>query len=99
MQKRSGRIINHVGDIPQTTQFLVIHDSSYSAMGHDYGPPDPPPSMETTYTTVTVAFDTEEELLAWIEHNNSQPNYSKKKFVVVPYKPLVVKSEVKISLG
>ena len=31
-------------------KFMVIQDDSYSAMGADYGQPDPPPSMETHKT-------------------------------------------------
>lgn len=96
-KRRFTKRVSHVADIPPTTQFIVLHDDSYSAMGHDYGPPDPPPSMETTYHLTTLAFDTEEELLEWITQNEA--SRSKKRFVAMPYKPLSVQSEIKIKLG
>ena len=83
--------------IPQNTQFIVFLDDSFSCMGDNYGPPDPPPRMETHNTVRLIAFDTEESLTSWIKSNSE--SYSKKSFKILPYKPLTLSTEVKISLS
>lgn len=95
--KRSGRVISRVSELPESTQFVLIYDDSYSEMGHDYGPPDPPPTMETVNHTSVIGFDTEAELIEWVTRNDS--SYSKKRFVILPFKPLKIQKELSIKIG
>lgn len=85
--------INSINDITEDTKFIVFLDYSYSAMGADYGPPDPPPTMETHNSVQLLAFYSDEELKSWIELN------SKKNFKVIQYQPLLftISTEIKFS--
>lgn len=91
------KYISSTDQIPQNTKFLVLLDDSFSCMGDNYGPPDPPPTMETHNIVRLIAFDTEESLTSWIKSNSE--SYSKQSFKILPYQPLKISTEVKISLS
>ncbi|MNG30502.1 hypothetical protein D3C84_1161280 [compost metagenome] len=66
-------------------------------MGHDYGPPDPPPQMETETLMRMLAFETQEQVLRWIEYHNksSRPNT----FRIFKVEGVKLVTEVKLSLS
>lgn len=94
------RTINKVSDITGElleAQYLVIYNDSIAHMGANYGPPDPPPQMETTYFVRNILFNTQEQLLAWIESNNGP--YLKKTFKVYKIEPVTIRTKVEITLS
>ncbi len=85
--------VNSISDIPQNSKFIVIYNDQETSMGHDYGPPDPKPTMETYNVVKLLAFIEEEHLKEWIKQNQN------KKFTVIKYEPLTIKTELLISLS
>jgi hypothetical protein len=81
----------------EQTEFIVLVSDSYSAMGFDYGPPDPPPSMETTEYVSVVAIKDEEELIAWIADHTRRSHH--KAFKVIKYQPVTIETQVKITVS
>jgi hypothetical protein len=86
--------INSISNIPVNTQFIALVNSSYSKMGDDYGPPDPPPTMETYEEIQVISFDSEDSLSIWIKENSE--SRSKKVFQILKYTPVKVSTEIKL---
>lgn len=80
-------------------KFIIAYDECFSYMGHDYGPPDPPPSMEYDTSATYLAMESEEEVLAWIKENQETKYGKPKQFKVFEFNPVNVTTEVKISFG
>lgn len=97
IRKKSHSYVNNINAIPKDTKFIAMIDDSYSAMGDDYGPPDPPPQMETHHLIQIITFDSEESLLEWIKFNTA--SRSPKNVKVLPYSPVNISTEIKISIS
>jgi hypothetical protein len=68
-------------------------------MGADYGPPDPPPSMETSTYIGIHGFKTKEEVATWIKQENENKFSRPKPFKVFAIEALTVKTDVTVSFG
>lgn len=74
--------------------YLLILGGSITALGDDYGPPDPPPRMETTYYPEIYALN-KEQVENWVKDN--QKSYRPKEYKILKIEPVEVKTEVTIS--
>lgn len=80
-----------------SAKFMVVEDDSYTAMGHDYGPPDPPPTMETHNTIRVTMLHTEEEVVAWVKQR-SEDRYAKA-YQIFKVDPVNINTSISVSLG
>lgn len=78
-------------------EFIILVNDSETVMGHDYGPPDPPPTWETHNKLTVVSVKDEAALIEWIEQNTR--SYRSKTFKVLQYKPVTIKTETKIVIS
>lgn len=77
--------------------FMAVVDDSVSGMGFDYGPPDPPPSMETTYFISMYALHNEDEVIEWVkDHTRRDTN---KPYQILSVKPVAINTTLSVSLG
>ena len=80
-------------------KFIIAYDETFSYMGANYGPPDPPPSMEYETRAVYIALMDEQEVIDWIKENQETKYVTPKKFKVFQFNEVNVTTEVKISFG
>lgn len=80
------------------TMYLVLVDDSRSYMGLDYGPPDPPPSMETMNFVRVIPLESDEQLRVWVEHHTKPSAYTTPKpFKVFQVSPVEIRTRVEIN--
>lgn len=77
---------------------MILINQSESHMGADYGPPDPPPSMEITHSVRIIQLYSDKEVLDWIEQYSNKKYRSPEKFKVIKIEPVKIKTEVTISM-
>lgn len=95
-----GRSLRQLSDFDKhQPKFIVMYDETFSYMGADYGPPDPPPQMESETRAQMIALHSEEELAEWIRENQGFQYSRPKPFKVFRLEPVTVKTEISISLG
>jgi len=80
-------------------KFMVIQDDSYSAMGADYGPPDPPPTMETHKTLRCIMLHDEAEVEQWVRQEEERSTYSKKPYKIFKVDPVTINTSISVSIG
>lgn len=93
--------INSLSDFDKNHNFkyAVMVEERGCAMGHDYGPPDPPPQMEYFTIIRILAFETQEQVIEWIKHH-TEGRYSKPEpYKIFKIEGVSVTTEVKIGLG
>ena len=79
-------------------KYIIAYDETFSYMGADYGPPDPPPTMEYETRATYLAMMSEEEVLEWIKENQESKFSKPKEFKLFEFNMVNVTTEVKISL-
>ncbi len=79
--------------------FIVMYDETHGEMGADYGPPDPPPTMEYHTRATIIDLADEAELLEWLKQNQETKYGAPKKVKVFSLQPVSVQTNVSISLG
>ena len=72
--------------------FAVIYEDTYMQEGYDAGDPSYPVAYEKL-----EKFKTKDDLIKWIERNNSS-TYGRKKFEVIEYKTVKVTQKIEISV-
>lgn len=80
-------------------KFMVIQDDSYSCMGADYGPPDPPPSMETHQTLRCIMLHDEAEVAQWVREQEDKNSYSKRAYKIFKVDPVTINTSISVSIG
>ncbi|MNC23977.1 hypothetical protein D3C75_720170 [compost metagenome] len=81
-------------------KFMVVIDDSYSCMGADYGPPDPPPSMETHNTIRVVMLHDEAEVASWVKNHTESKGYgSPKAYQILKVDPVTISTSISVSIG
>jgi hypothetical protein len=80
-------------------KFIVVQEYTESHMGANYGPPDPPPSMETSTYMGIRGFKTTDEVAAWIKQERESPYSKNKSFKVFAIDAMTVKTDITVSLG
>ena len=80
-------------------KFIVVQEYTESHMGANYGPPDPPPSMETSTYLSIRGFSTTEEVAAWIKQENESKWSKPKPFKVFSVDAMTVKTDITVSFG
>jgi hypothetical protein len=95
-----GRSIDRLKDFDKlpNTKFIIVCDKTESHMGADYGPPDPPPKMETSTYLTMVGLDTEEQVTDWILDKAKKTSSTGGPFKIFKITPVTIKTEVKITL-
>lgn len=78
-------------------KFMVIEDDSYTAMGADYGPPDPPPTMETTHIIRCTMLHDEAEVSAWVK-KRAEDRYAKA-YKIFKVDPVTINTSISVSIG
>lgn len=95
-----GTYINRLTDFDKySPNFIVAYEYTESHMGLDYGPPDPPPSMETSTYVGIRGFLTKEEVAAWIKQENESKSSRSKPFKVFAIEAMTVKTDITVSFG
>lgn len=95
-----GRSLRELSDYDKhQPKFIIMWDETHSYMGADYGPPDPPPQMESETRAQVIALHSEEEVAEWIKENQTTQYGRPKTFKVFRIEPVIVKTEVSISFG
>lgn len=90
-----GRTMSRLADFDRhAPNFIVVQEETESHMGLDYGPPDPPPSMETSTYLGIRGFNSEEEVAAWIKQEKE--NRYSKPFKVFAVAAMTVKTDVTV---
>ena len=79
-------------------KFLVLLDESKSYMGADYGPPDPPPQMESFNYIEILGFVDEPSLMKWIEENQNTKWGNPKQFKLLKVEELNVEMKVEFKI-
>lgn len=83
----------------QGAKFMVMIDDSYTSMGHNYGPPDPPPSMETHEIIKCIMLHSEEEVVAWVKEQTNDNSWKKKAYKIFKVDPVNINTSISVSLG
>lgn len=95
-----GRSLTKISDYDKhNPKFIILVDETHGYMGADYGPPDPPPTMEYETRANYTALMSEEEVIDWIKDNQETKYGSPKKFKVFKIEPVSINTEIKVSLG
>jgi hypothetical protein len=81
--------VEKIEDIPADTHFFAVLDDSLSYMGADYGPPNPPPSMDTINILRVIPFSSKEELDDWVSDKIN--DRFTKGYKIFSVKPMLVK--------
>lgn len=90
--------VSQVSDFAKfKTEFIIVLDEQMSYMGADYGPPDPPPSMETMNYVSVIAIENQEQLQEWVQQN--QGNRYPKAFKIFRIAPVNVTTEVVVKFN
>ena len=92
--------VDYISDFNQKyakNKFVVLVEDTISYMGADYGPPDPPPSMEHERVIRAYSFENEEQVTNWIKNHIKQTRPAP--YQIFKVESLSVKTEVKLSLG
>lgn len=79
--------------------FIVVQEYTESHMGANYGPPDPPPSMETSTYISIRGFKTKEDVAAWIKQERESKYSGNKPFEVFAIDAMTVKTDITVSFG
>lgn len=81
-------------------KFMVVIDDTYSCMGDDYGPPDPPPTMETHNIMRVVMLHDEAEVQAWVKNHTERKGFgSPKAFQIFKVDPVTINTSISVSIG
>ena len=95
-----GNGIRRLADLDKySPNFIVVYEYTENHMGLDYGPPDPPPSMETSTYVGIRGFSTKEEVAAWIKQENESKFSRPQPFKVFAIEALTVKTDITVSFG
>jgi hypothetical protein len=79
--------------------FIVVQEYTESHMGANYGPPDPPPSMETSTYIGIRGFKTKEDVAAWIKQERESRYSGGKPFKVFAIEAMTIKTDITVSFG
>jgi hypothetical protein len=89
------KYVNTIEDLEKAgAEYFVIYDESMSYMGADYGPPDPPPSMETKKYLGFIAFTNQAELSDWVLKSQTEGRKQKIKIFKYDPKPFYIKTSI-----
>lgn len=93
--------INSLSDFDKNHnfKFVVMTEEQGSAMGADYGPPDPPPQMEYFTVIKLLAFETQEQVVEWIKYHTEGRFSKPEPYKIFKVEGVSVTTEVKINLG
>lgn len=95
-----GNGISRLGDFDKyAPNFIVVQEYTESHMGANYGPPDPPPSMETSTYVSIRGFKTKEEVAVWIKQENEGRFSRPTPFKVFAIDAMTVKTDITVSFG
>lgn len=95
-----GNGISSLADFDKySPNFIVVQEYTESHMGANYGPPDPPPSMETSTYISIRAFKTKEDVAAWIKQERESKWSTPKPFKVFAIDAMTVKTDITVSFG
>lgn len=95
-----GNTISRLSDFDKyTPNFIVVQEYTESHMGANYGPPDPPPSMETSTYVSIRGFKTKEEVATWIKQENEGHFSRPTPFKVFAIDAMTVKTDITVSFG
>jgi hypothetical protein len=93
-----GNSITRLSDFDKhRPNYIVVQECTESHMGSWYGPPDPPPSMETSTYLSIRGFSSQEDVAEWIKQE-SKSTYSKP-FKVFYVEGMTVKTDITVSFG
>jgi hypothetical protein len=94
-----GKLISRLSDFDKSKpNYMVMHEYTKSQMGADYGPPDPPPVMETKTYIGMIGFSTREEVASWIKQN-AEATYKVSAFRIFAIEEMSFKTDITISFG
>ncbi len=79
--------------------FIVVQEYTESHMGANYGPPDPPPSMETSTYIKLRGFKTKEEVAEWVKQEKESRYSNNKPFKVFAIEAMTIKTDITVSFG
>lgn len=91
--------INNAQGVDPSTVIIVMYDYSYSRMGDNYGPPDPPPQMETVTEVKLYQFSSDEDFKEWVQDNEASRFGRIANWRAFRVAPITVKTRVEIDLG
>jgi hypothetical protein len=95
-----GTSISRLDDFDKySPNFIVVQEYTESHMGANYGPPDPPPSMETSTYLSIRGFKTKEDVAAWIKQERESKYSRETPFKVFAIDAMTVKTDITISFG
>jgi hypothetical protein len=95
-----GNSISRLADFDKhSPNFIVVQEYIESHMGADYGPPDPPPSMETSTYVSIRGFKTKEEVAAWVKQEKESKYSNSKPFKVFAIDAMTIKTDITVSFG
>lgn len=103
LRQMYNRRIKSVADLQtgefSKARFLIVMNDSITAMGADYGPPDPPPSMETTHFTQLIALMDEAEVAIWAEDHINNTRWGKPApYQILRIEPVTITTTVSIKV-
>lgn len=95
-----GNGISRLADFDKhSPNFMVVHEYTESHMGFNYGPPDPPPSMETSTYLRIIGFKTKEDVAAWIKDQRDRQHSSIEQYKVFAIDAMSVKTDITVTFG
>jgi len=95
-----GNSIGRLSDFDKhSPNFIIVKEYTESHMGANYGPPDPPPSMETSTYLSIRGFKTKEEVVDWIKQEKESRFSGNKPFKVFAIDAMTIKTDITVSFG
>lgn len=93
-----GNQISQLSDFDKCQpNFIIVQEYTESHMGANYGPPDPPPSMETSTYMSIRGFKTKEDVAAWIKQEREIKYSNNKPFKVFAIETMTVRTDITVS--